>query len=44
MEIWDLYTKDRVLTGKTITRGEEIQKDFITLQLQLVFLIQKVKC
>jgi isopentenyldiphosphate isomerase len=31
MEIWDLYTKDRVLTGKTITRGEEIPKGFYRL-------------
>jgi isopentenyldiphosphate isomerase len=31
MEIWDLYTKDRVLTGKTITRGEEIPKGFYHL-------------
>ena len=31
MEKWDLYTKDRVLTGKTITRGEEIPKGFYHL-------------
>lgn len=33
MEIWDLYTKDRVLTGKTITRGEEIPKGFYHLSV-----------
>lgn len=26
MEKWDLYTKDRVKTGETVARGEEIQK------------------
>ena len=31
METWDLYTKDRVLTGKTITRGEEMPKGYYHL-------------
>lgn len=28
MEIWDLYTKDRIKTDKTMIRGEKIIKDF----------------
>jgi hypothetical protein len=26
MELWDVYNADRVLTGKTMVRGEPIQK------------------
>ncbi len=28
MEKWDLYTKDRVRTGRTMNRGEEVPKGF----------------
>ncbi len=27
MEKWDLYTKDRIRTGKTINKGEHVPKD-----------------
>lgn len=28
MEKWDLYTKDRILTGKTINRGEHVPEGY----------------
>ena len=31
MEIWDLYTKDRIKTNETIRRGEKIGKDVYRL-------------
>ncbi len=31
MEIWDLYTEDRTLTGKTHVRGEELHDDLYHL-------------
>ena len=29
MEIWDLYTKDRIKTEETMVRGEKITKGFL---------------
>lgn len=31
MEIWDLYTKDRIKTEETMVRGEKITKGFYRL-------------
>lgn len=36
MELWDLYTVDRVKTGKTICRGEEIPQGLYHLQVHVV--------
>ena len=35
MEIWDLYTERRELTGKTHIRGEKIPQDFFHLVVQV---------
>ncbi|MCF0115918.1 MAG: NUDIX domain-containing protein [Erysipelotrichaceae bacterium] len=35
MELWDLYTRDRVLTGKTHVRGMPLPKDLYHLVVQV---------
>lgn len=36
MELWDLYTVDRVKTGETIVRGEPIPADRYHLQVHVI--------
>jgi hypothetical protein len=35
MEIWDLYTKDRVRTGRQIRRGEPVPAGFFHLVVHI---------
>lgn len=43
MEIWDLYTKDRVLTGKTMIRGKETPAGFYRLAVTVCIFNSKGK-
>ncbi len=41
MELWDLYTGERVLSGKTMTRGEGIPQGYYHLVVHLVLFNSK---
>lgn len=38
MELWDIYDKDRVLTKKTMVRGDEMKKDMYHLVVHVVII------
>ncbi|HCX48067.1 MAG TPA: NUDIX hydrolase [Bacillus sp. (in: Bacteria)] len=37
MEIWDVYNRDRILTGKTMVRGSRFEKDAYHLVVHVCF-------
>lgn len=41
MEIWDIYTKDRVKTGRTIVRGEKLAENDYHLVVHIWFINSK---
>lgn len=41
MEIWDLYTKDRIKTGKTMIRGEEQPAGYYRMVVHVYFFNSK---
>lgn len=43
-EYWDIYTKDRQLTGQKMIRGQPFQKALVTWLYMSAFLMSKVKC
>lgn len=41
MEQWDLYTKDRIITGNTINRGEEVPKGYFRMVVHVAIFNSK---